>query len=93
MAKKNRYTAIIKKSKDGMYFGHVQEHPEARSQGVSIDDLKCNLADALREVLEMKKEDDIQFNQGTRTTIPRHTEIDDDFCKDICKQPGIPPIN
>jgi predicted RNase H-like HicB family nuclease len=67
MTTKNHYTAIIKKSKDGMYFGHVQEHPEARSQGVSIDDLKCNLADALREVLEMKKEDDIEFNQGTRT--------------------------
>jgi predicted RNase H-like HicB family nuclease len=67
MATKNRYTAVIKKSKDGMYFGHVQEHPEARSQGVSVDELKSNLADALREVLEMKKEDDIQFNQGTRT--------------------------
>ena len=50
-----------------MYFGHVQEHPEARSQGKTIDELKLNLADALREVLEMKKEDDIQFNQGTRT--------------------------
>ncbi len=67
MATKNRYTAVIKKSKDGMYFGHVQEHPEARSQGVCVDELKSNLADALREVLEMKKEDDIQFNQGTRT--------------------------
>ena len=67
MATKNHYTAIIKKSKDGMYFGHVQEHPEARSQGKTIDELKLNLADALREVLEMKKEDDIQFNQGTRT--------------------------
>lgn len=66
MATKNQYTAIINKSKDGMYFGHVREHPEARSQGSSIDELKCNLADALREVLEMKKEYDIQFTQGTR---------------------------
>ena len=67
MTTKNQYSAIIKKSKDGMYYGHVQEHPEARSQGGNIDELKCNLADALREVLAMKKEDDIQFNQGTRT--------------------------
>ena len=67
MATENYYTAIIKKSKDGMYFGHVQEHPEAMSQGKTIDELKLNLADALREVLEMKKEEDILFNQGTRT--------------------------
>jgi predicted RNase H-like HicB family nuclease len=67
MTTKNQYTAIIKKSKDGMYYGHVQEHPEARSQGSSIEELKLNLADALREILEMKKEDDILFNQGART--------------------------
>lgn len=67
MITKNSYTAVIKKSRDGMYYGHVREHPEARSQGATIDELKFNLADALREVLEMKKEDDIQFNQGTRT--------------------------
>ena len=35
----------------------------------------------------------INLTTGKRTTIPRHTEIDDDFCKDICKQLGVPPIN
>ena len=74
MAIKNHYTAIIKKSKDGMYFGHVQEQPEARSQGVSIDDLKSNLANALSEVLDMKIEDDIQFNLGART-IKRKAQV------------------
>lgn len=30
-------------------------------------------------------------NKGTgkRSTVPRHTEIDDDLAKDICKQLGV----
>lgn len=26
---------------------------------------------------------------GKKTTVPRRTEIDNDFCKDVCKQLGI----
>jgi hypothetical protein len=33
----------------------LNQHPESRSQGATIDELKFILADALREVLEMKK--------------------------------------
>ncbi|NCA77220.1 MAG: type II toxin-antitoxin system HicB family antitoxin [Alphaproteobacteria bacterium] len=55
MNARNQYTAIIKKAGDGSYYGHIQEHPEARSQGSTIDELKANLSDALHEVLEMKK--------------------------------------
>ncbi len=29
---------------------------------------------------------------GKRTTVPRHSEIDNDFAKDICKQLGIAKI-
>jgi mRNA interferase HicA len=29
---------------------------------------------------------------GKKTTVPRQTEIDNDFAKDICKQLGIPKI-
>lgn len=29
---------------------------------------------------------------GKKTTVPRHTEIDDDLAKDICKQLGIARI-
>ena len=29
---------------------------------------------------------------GKRTAIPRHVEIDDDLCADICKQLEIPKI-
>ena len=28
---------------------------------------------------------------GTRTAVPRHTEIDNILAKEICKQLGIPP--
>jgi mRNA interferase HicA len=29
---------------------------------------------------------------GKKTTVPRHTEIDNDLAKDICKQLGIEKI-
>ncbi len=29
---------------------------------------------------------------GKKSTVPRHPELFDDFCKDICKQLGIPKI-
>lgn len=29
---------------------------------------------------------------GKKTTVPRHSEIDDDLAKDICKQFGIEKI-
>ena len=44
------YTAIIEKSEDGFYVGQVQEIPEAIAQGITIDELKQNLLDALQLV-------------------------------------------
>jgi predicted RNase H-like HicB family nuclease len=55
MAIKRSYTAVIEKTKDGWYVGQVQEHPEALTQGKTIEELESNLSDALKEVLEMKK--------------------------------------
>jgi predicted RNase H-like HicB family nuclease len=57
MAAKRSYTAIIEKTNDGWYVGQIQEHPEALTQGKTIEELESNLADALKEILEMKKED------------------------------------
>ena len=34
----------------------------------------------------------INHNNRKRTVIPRHTEIDDDLCRLICKQLEIPNI-
>lgn len=29
---------------------------------------------------------------GKRTSVPRHGDIDEDLCREICKQLGIPKI-
>ncbi len=63
MASKRSYTAIIEKTNDGWYVGQVQEHPEALTQGKTMEELESNLSDALKEVLEMKKE---EVNKQTR---------------------------
>jgi len=34
----------------------------------------------------------INSKSGIKTTLPRHTDIDEDLCRGICKQLGIPKI-
>lgn len=51
-----KFTAIIEKSDDGWYVGQVEEMPAAISQGKTIAELKDNLVDALRLLLETNKE-------------------------------------
>jgi predicted RNase H-like HicB family nuclease len=60
MAIKRSYTAVIEKTKAGWYVGQIQEHPEAITQGKTLEELEFNLSDALKAVLEMKKE---EFNR------------------------------
>jgi predicted RNase H-like HicB family nuclease len=66
MAIKRSYTAVIEKTKDGWYIGQVQEHPEAITQGKTIEELESNLSDALKEVLEMKKEEFYKRIEGKK---------------------------
>ena len=40
----------------GMYVGQIEEFPAAISQGKTIDELKINLTDALKILLEVQKE-------------------------------------
>lgn len=49
------YTAIITKTPDG-YIGQCEQLPEALSQGATIEELLKNLADAIKLVLEVRKE-------------------------------------
>lgn len=42
-----KFTAIIEKSDDGWYVGQVEEEPAAISQGMSIEELREDLIDAL----------------------------------------------
>jgi len=66
MAVKRSYTAVIEKTKDGWYVGQIQEHPEAITQGKTIEELESNLSDALKEVLEMKKEEFYKLIEGKK---------------------------
>ena len=51
-----KFTAIIEKSDDGWYVGQVEEMPAALSQGRTIDELKSNLIDAIKLLLEVNRE-------------------------------------
>jgi predicted RNase H-like HicB family nuclease len=66
MAGKRSYTAVIEKTIDGWYVGQIQEHPEALTQGKTIEELETNLSDALKEVLEMKKEESNKQVKGKK---------------------------
>jgi len=51
-----KFTAIIEKGENGWYVGQIEEIPAAISQGETIEELKDNLLDALKLVLEANKE-------------------------------------
>ena len=46
-----KFTAIIEKGENGWYVGQLEELPAALSQGKTIEELKENLLDALRLLL------------------------------------------
>jgi len=51
-----KFTAIIENGEDGWFVGQIEEVPAAISQGKTIDELKGNLIDALRLILDTNKE-------------------------------------
>jgi predicted RNase H-like HicB family nuclease len=51
-----KFTAIIENGEDGWFVGQIEEVPAAISQGKTIEELKENLADALRLILDTNKE-------------------------------------
>jgi predicted RNase H-like HicB family nuclease len=46
---------ILKDTESGMYVGQIEEFPAAISQGKTIDELKTNLIDALKLLLDVQK--------------------------------------
>jgi len=46
---------IQKDVESGMYVGQIEEFPAAISQGKTIDELKTNLIDALKILLDVQK--------------------------------------
>jgi len=51
-----RYTLVIKAGKDGFLIGQLKELPEVFTQGLSIDEVKENIADVLDMYLEDLRE-------------------------------------
>lgn len=52
-----KLTAIIEKSNDGWYVGQIEQIPSAISQGKSMEELRLNLIDALKVLLETNREE------------------------------------
>ena len=67
---KNEFTAIIEKD-DDWYFACCPEIPGANGQGISIEECKVNLAEAIALVLEDRREDALRGipPEATRDTI------------------------
>jgi predicted RNase H-like HicB family nuclease len=51
-----KYTLVIKKGKDGFLIGQLKELPAVFTQGLTISELKENIADALELYLEDMRE-------------------------------------
>ncbi len=59
-----KFTAIIEKSDDGWYVGQIEEMPAALSQGKTIEELKRNLLDALRLLMDVNRENTKREYEG-----------------------------
>jgi len=59
------YTAIITKTPQG-YIGQCEQLPEALSQGTTIKELLKNLSDAIKLVLEVKKDETLKAYKGKK---------------------------
>ena len=69
-----KFTAIIEKGENGWFVGQVEELPAAISQGKTIEELKENLIDALKLLLDTNKELTEKEYLG-RTTIKEELEL------------------
>jgi predicted RNase H-like HicB family nuclease len=50
--KQMHFTAVFLEVPEGGYSAYVEEIPGANSQGVTLEEAKCNLSEALLMVLE-----------------------------------------
>jgi len=51
-----KYTLVIKQGQDGFFIGQLKEIPEVFTQGLTISELKENIADVLAMYLEDMRE-------------------------------------
>lgn len=64
------YVIIIEKNKNGWYAGQCEQVPEAISQGATLEELKENMAYAIRMVLDYKKEETRKLYTGKKNFLP-----------------------
>ncbi|HEY4194539.1 MAG TPA: type II toxin-antitoxin system HicB family antitoxin [Mucilaginibacter sp.] len=69
-----KFTAVIEKGENGWLVGQVEELPAAMSQAKTIEELKENLLDALRLLLDTNKEITEKEYLG-KTTIKEELEL------------------
>ncbi|MBQ6096525.1 MAG: type II toxin-antitoxin system HicB family antitoxin [Bacteroidales bacterium] len=60
------YTIIIYKNPNGWYTGQCEQVPEAISQGETLEELKENMADAIKMVIDYKKEETRKLYAGKK---------------------------
>ena len=60
------YIVIIEKNANGWYTGQCEQIPEAISEGATLEELKANMADAIKMVLDYKKEETRKQYRGRR---------------------------
>ena len=68
------YVIIIEKNANGWYTGQCEQIPEAISEGATLEELKENMADAIKMVLDYKKEETRQHYLG-RKIIRRRVAV------------------
>jgi len=51
-----KFTVIIKKGQDGFLIGQLKELPEVFTQGLTVEEVKENIADALEMYLDDVRE-------------------------------------
>ena len=59
-----QFTAIIERDENGIYVGQIEEVPAAISQGLTLEELKENLQDALELIFTVNREEVEANNQG-----------------------------
>jgi predicted RNase H-like HicB family nuclease len=64
-----KFTAIIEQGENGWFVGQIGEVPAAISQGKTIDELKENLLEALRLILDTNKESTEKEYSGKHVII------------------------
>ena len=63
------YTISIHKNKNGWLTGQCEQLPEAISEGCYMEHLMKNMREAIKEALEIRKEDFLANHKGERCSV------------------------